>query len=607
MTSPFPLPAQSKPTPDTLPDYLPVRMVNEFVYCPRLFFYEWVDGLFLESAGTIEGSAQHSRVDREGGELAEPDELDEDLKTQAITLSSERHRLIAKIDLLTVENGVVTPVDYKRGAPQQVGELLEMWPADRVQVTLQGLILRENGYRCEEAIVYYRTTRQRVRLEITEAALAEALAAVNLAWATARTGVRPAPLIESPKCIGCSLHPICLPDETNSLAALEPEAAMPPATQLPLFEELTRKPPGSEGIAGPVRRLLAPRDDLKPVYLDTQGLRVGKSGDVLQVKDRGKGAGSEKLLDEIRLHDINQLNLMGNIQITTQAIQALCGAEIPVCYFSQSGWFYGITQGLITKNVFLRQSQYRLAAEPWFCLRLARELVAGKIRNQRVLLMRNHIEPSRLVIDQMREMADRACEARSLEELLGLEGNGARLYFGAFAGMLKRDDGEPLATGDSSFTFDFTARNRRPPKDPVNALLSLAYSILAKDLMIAAGAAGFDPMLGFYHQPRFGRAALALDLMEPFRPLIADSAVISAINNRMVSRKDFLRVGKSVVLAPSGRKAFYQAYEMRMDGMVTHPLFDYRVTYRRMLEVQARVLGKVLEGEIGGYPAFVTR
>ncbi len=609
MTSPLTLPLVKRPAPDQLPDYLPVRMVNEFVYCPRLFFYEWVDGLFLESADTIEGAAQHARVDQEGGELAAPEDLDADLKTQAITLSSERFRIIAKVDLLTVAAGVVTPVDYKRGAPQAAGEsgAIELWPADRVQVALQALILRENGYRCEEAIVYYRTTKQRVRLAITEAVLAEAIAAVDLAWATARLGVRPAPLMDSPKCIGCSLNPICLPDETNSLARLYPELAVPAATQLPLFDGLSRKGPSSEGAVAPVRRLLAPRDDLKPVYLDTQGLRVGKSGEVLQVKERAKGGAADKLLQEIRLHDINQLNLMGNIQVTTQAIQALCGAEIPVCYFSQSGWFYGITQGLVTKNVFLRQAQYRLAAESWFCLRLARQLVAAKIRNQRVLLMRNHVEPSRLVTDQMREMADRATEARSLEELLGIEGNGARLYFGSFAGMLKQDDGDPLATGDGRFTFDFTVRNRRPPRDPVNALLSLAYSMLAKDLMIACHAVGFDPMLGYYHQPRFGRAALALDLMEPFRPLIADSAVLSAINNRMVTPKDFLRAGKAVVLTPKGRKAFYQAYELRMDMLVTHPLFDYRLTYRRMLEVQARVLGRVLEGEIGEYPAFVTR
>jgi CRISP-associated protein Cas1 len=188
------------------------------------------------------------------------------------------------------------------------------------------------------------------------------------------------------------------------------------------------------------------------------------------------------------------------------------------------------------------------------------------------------------------------------------EWNAARIYFELFSGMIKvgEPDEDPGA-GASDFTFDFTHRNRRPPRDPVNSLLSLAYSVLAKDLTIVCHAVGFDPFLGFYHQPRFGRASLPLDLMEPFRPLIADSAVLSAINTRMVTRRDFIRVGQSVALRPDGRKAFFRAYEQRMDTLVTHPLFGYRLNYRRMLEIQTRLLARVLTGEISSYPVFVTR
>ena len=131
--------------------------------------------------------------------------------------------------------------------------------------------------------------------------------------------------------------------------------------------------------------------------------------------------------------------------------------------------------------------------------------------------------------------------------------------------------------------------------------------MLAKDLTIACYAVGFDPYMGFYHQLRHGRPALALDLMEPFRPLIADSAVLSAVNTRMVTERDFIRAGASVALTPAGRKGFFRAYESRMDSLVTHPLFEYRVSYRRLLEVQARLLARVIEGEISAYPVFVTR
>ena len=405
-TQPFEFPLQ-----DDLPDYLPARMVNEFVYCPRLFFYEWVEGVFRESADTVEGSVQHKRVDKEGGELPPAEESPEDLKTQAITLSSERLRVIAKMDVVQIEDGHARPIDYKRGRPADSGDGPGLWPADRVQIVLQALILRESGYRCDEGIVYYRATNQRVRVPITEDLIEEAEGAVANAWKTARQGLIPAPLVDSPKCPGCSLNAICLPDETNALGYGDEEDD----AQLSLFSAraFPRKPPRRE-----LRRLIVPREDRKPVYLNTQGLRVGKSGDVLQVKEK------DTIRQEVRLNEICQVNLMGNIQISTQAIQALCSAEVPVCYFSQGGWFYGITSGLTTKNVFLRQSQFRLATEEWFALRLARKLVAGKIRNQRVMMMRNHEEPSKLVLEQMREMAERAEEAVSLAELLGIEGNG---------------------------------------------------------------------------------------------------------------------------------------------------------------------------------------
>ncbi|MGB9610634.1 MAG: CRISPR-associated endonuclease Cas4g/Cas1g [Bryobacteraceae bacterium] len=592
----FALPSESEREPAagrTLPDYLPARMVNEYAYCPRLFFYEWVEGIFVESADTIEGKQQHRRVDREGTPMAPGGEAEGEWKTRSVTLSSERHRLIARIDLIEGDGRRVTPVDYKHGRPRETGGGLEAWPSDRVQLAVQAVILRENGYECEEGIVFYEATRQRVRVAMTQELLEETLKTAGEAWETARKGVMPAPLVGSPKCPGCSLHPVCLPDETNWLRGVGRDGD---ERQLSLFgEPAPRKPAMSEG---GVRRLVSARTELRPAYLDTQGLRVGRSGEVLVVKDH------EKVVQELRIHDLCQLNLMGNIQVTTQAVQALCEEGVPVCYFSQGGWFYGVTTGLVTKNVFLRQMQFRLAAEPWFCLRLGRQLVAGKIRNQRTMILRNHMEPDARLLAEMKRMAELAARADTLEELLGLEGNAARLYFEAFGGLIKAGESADVPR---VFRLDFQGRNRRPPRDAVNALLSLGYSLLAKDFTVTCYAVGFDPMMGFYHQPRFGRPALALDLMEPFRPLVVDSAVIQAINTRMITEKDFVQAGPAVVLKPEGRKAFYRAYEQRMDTLVTHPLFNYRVSYRRLLEIQARLLARYMEGEIGEYPVFVTR
>ncbi|MGA3079659.1 MAG: CRISPR-associated endonuclease Cas1 [Bryobacteraceae bacterium] len=571
-----------------LPDYLPARMVNEFAYCSRLFFYEWVEGLFAESIDTVEGSIQHRRVDAKATALPDAAELRESIHSRSVTLSSERLRVIAKMDLVEVEDGVVTPVDYKHGHPRDGADGLELWPSDRAQLAVQGIVLRENGYRCQEGVAYYRKTGQRVRVAFDDALIAETEALILEAWGLAEAGDIPAPLVDSPKCPGCSLVGICLPDETWRAAAEDVEEPR----QLALFDVPNRKPVKRE-----VRPMMTPRNELRPLYLNSQGVKLGKSGLVLTVKDK------DKLLQEVRIGEICQVNLMGNVQVTTQAVQALCDAEVPICYFSMGGWFYGITIGLNTKNVFLRRNQFRLAEQEYFARTIARRLVAGKIRNQRTLLQRNHVEPNRQTLAGMKEMADRAETAGSLAELLGIEGNAARLYFGDFAGMMKPDDVE----GAEPLPFEMDGRNRRPPRDPLNAMLSLGYSLLAKDLTVACYAVGFDPYVGFYHQPRFGRPALALDLMEPFRSLIVDSAVLTAVNTGMVTARDFVRAGGAVALTAGGRKGFFRAYEMRMDTLVTHPLFEYRVSYRRLLEIQARLLARVVEGEIGEYPVFTTR
>jgi len=579
-----------KPEP---PDYLPARMLNEYVYCPRLFYYEWVDGLFEESADTVEGKLQHKRVDEGKGELPLPEQMPEELvKTRSVLLSSDRYRLIARIDLIEAAGGKVTPIDYKHGAPRKTDDGLEAWPADIAQLAAQALILKDAGYEVDEGFIWYNKTRQRVRVQFTERLLEETARAAREALALAASGQIPPPLLDSPKCPGCSLVGICLPDETSALLAITEPA---PPGQLSLFDlspVIPERPRPEE-----VRRLVPSRDDLKPLYLNTQGVHVGKSSHVLKIKPK---EGPEQ---EVRIGEISQVNLFGNVQISTQAVQTLCEAGVPICYFSQGGWFYGITMGLNTKNVFLRKAQFRLADEEWFACHLARDLVAGKIRNQRTMLQRNHIEPPAVVLEQLRELAQRAEAAQNLDELLGIEGQAARLYFGHFNGMIKVRE----FSNNPELQFQFNHRNRRPPRDPINALLSLAYSLLTKDLTITCYAVGFDPLIGFYHQPRFGRPALALDLMEPFRPLIADSAVLSAVNTRMVTPDDFVRAAGAVSLTPAGRKNFFRAYELRMDTLVTHPLFDYRVSYRRLLEIQARLLARLLEGEIGRYPVFVTR
>jgi CRISPR-associated protein Cas1 len=627
--------SERKSPADSEPQQIPARMLNEFVYCQRLFYYEFVEGVFVESADTLRGGAIHQRVDSGSGtlpaakrkpEVNKPKEAQEvtadaadspskeaetqsaepeTIHSRSVQMGSDRLGVVAKMDLVeskTDKEDLLTalevcPVDYKAGAPKEGEEANELWDTDKMQLGLQALILRDNGYACNEGIIYYRTTKQRVRLPITSEL--ENWILQNIAEARRIvTGPIPPPLVNSPKCVRCSLAPVCLPDETRMLA----EATASLNADLP-----EKSDSSAQKSAEPPRRLIAARDDSRPLYLNTQGFRVGCKDEVLQVKEK------DKVVDEVRLRDLSHVALFGNIQISTQAVQSLCDMEIPITYFSMGGWFYGITRGHTLKNVFLRMEQFRLARDETKCLSLATQFVHGKIRNHRTLLMRNHLEPPEVIIGKLKRASEDALAASSIEELLGIEGAAASQYFQQFNGMIKIADelaAEHNPAKDSkqlAFNFNFTNRNRRPPTDPVNAMLSLAYSMLSKDCTLAALAVGFDPYIGFFHQPRFGRPALALDLMEEMRPLIAESTVLSCINNRVVTEKDFVRAGQAVNLTAPGRKRFFQMYEQRMSSLITHPLFDYKVSYRRALELQARLLAKTLTGEIAEYIPLLTR
>jgi CRISPR-associated protein Cas1 len=621
---------------------LPARMLNEFVYCARLFYYEHVEGVFVESADTVRGAAIHKRVDKGSGAMplgsagappatvgAPADGADgsgvkisggapetarggacapqDVIHSRSVMLGSERFGVVAKMDLVETtvggDGGVesVCPVDYKAGSPREGEEANELWDTDRMQLGVQCLVLRENGYRCDGGIIYYRGTKQRVPLEYTPELEAWIVAKIAAARAVSK-GPIPPPLVDSPKCVRCSLAPVCLPDETEMLkrgTGFQPDDAQ-------TADETSASPTAGTAVPHP-RRLMAARDEKRVLFLNTQGYRVGCNDGVIKVKEK------DRVVDEVRVSDVSQVALFGNIQISTQAIQLLCETGVPITFFSMGGWFYGLARGHGLKNVVDRIAQFRHAGDPAACLRLARKFVRGKIHNQRVLFMRNHEQPPervRLRLGQAREDLEKA---GSLEQLLGMEGAAAAEYFAEFAGMLRPQEEDEIPGLETNAPeapwarFDFNGRNRRPPTDPVNALLSLAYSLLAKECTVAAYAVGLDPYVGFYHQPRHGRPALALDLMEEFRPLIAESAVLTAINNRYVTPRDFVTAGRAVNLSPAGRKQFFQCFEQRMSTLITHPVFDYKVSYRRAVELQFRILARVLTGEIPEYVPFLTR
>ena len=544
-----------------LPELVPARMLNEYAYCPRLFFLEWVDSLWASNADVAEGDRRHRRVDSGGVAAPLPDEGE--LKAaRSVELSSERLGITAKLDLLEGIGGGVVPVDLKKGHPTPEGK---PWEADAVQVCAQVLLLREHGYACERGEIFYAQTRQRVMVEPDPDLIARTLSIVADARSTAARLAPPPPLESSPKCPRCSLVGICLPDETNMLARRN-----------------DRQP----------RRLIAADPDAVPLYVTEPGSMVGIDGGRLTVSKR------REPLASVRLIDVLHVAAFGNVQVSAQAMRSLFERDIDVFHFSYGGWLLGLTTGLPSKNVMLRIRQTTAAARGQ--LEAPRRMIAGKIRNSRVLLRRNGGVAVARVVGQLAELARRAEEAEAAAELLGIEGAAARLYFGSFPQLVSRAEELP----GPAFSG---LRNRRPPADAVNCLLSFCYGLLTKEMLAACLAVGFDPYIGLFHRPRFGRPALALDLAEEFRPLLADSTVLTLINNREVTGTDFLVRAGAVALTADGRKAVIRAWERRMRTELRHPMFGYTVSYRRAVELQARILAAHLTGELPQYEPLVTR
>jgi CRISPR-associated protein Cas1 len=548
-------------------------MLAQYAFCPRLGYLEWAQGEFSENYEVVEGRFLHRRVDQETGNIP-PDGLG-DFEARSVWLSAPSERLTARMDLIEGSGGEVTVVDYKRG---QVPENPERsWESDRIQLCAQGLVLRENGYNCPSGILYYVSSKTRVPVEFSDELIHRTRKLLEEFRATTESAVIPPPLVDSPKCVGCSLSGICLPDETNFLI---------------------RRRGGESSQEEGVRRLQPARNDASPLYVQQQGAFVGKKGETLEIRLKG-----EKLA-EARIFETSQVCIFGNVQISTQVLRELCMNGISVTIFTTGGWFCGMAHGMTHKNVELRIAQFKACADKERRAHAAAAVVYSKIRNCRTILMRNHSDLPQAVSTALMRLSMQARHTTDIETLLGIEGAAGHAYFSQFNGMLK---GKRQGESDAEWRFDFNGRNRRPPLDPVNALLSYGYSLLTKDITVTLMAAGLDPFLGFYHAPRYGRPALALDLMEEFRPIIADSVAITVINNAVLTPEDFVRRGPSVALKDDARKKFIEAYERRMETLVTHPVFDYRISYRRVLDVQARLLGRWVLGEIPAYQPFRTR
>jgi CRISPR-associated exonuclease Cas4/CRISPR-associated protein Cas1 len=548
---------------------VPARMVNEWVYGPRLAVLEWGHGEWAGNADTAAGRRAHRATeDGRAPALPAPDALPDDraLKTRRLLLASERLGLTAEIDIVEAEDGAVVPVDIKTGKRPHVAE--GAYLPERVQVCAQALLLREVGYRCDEGALWFADSRERVRVALTDELIATTLRAVSDLRLTVASGRLPPPLDHSPKCPRCSLLPICLPDEVNWFR----RGALP------------RTPPPAASPA-------------LPHYVQTPGARITKKDYTLVVLVEGEPDRT------VPLDEISELVLAGPVSLTTPAVHELLRRNTPIAWMSSGFWFLGSTGGQGPRSAAIRTAQYAAAANEARRLDFARGLVDAKIRNQRTLLRRNWRGPEDErgpLLARLALLCERAERAGTMAMLLGLEGEAAALYFRALPHLFTEKVAELPE-------FQFVNRSRRPPADPINACLSLAYAVLTRTFAAALATVGLDPWKGLYHVERPGRPALALDLIEPFRPVLADSAVLMALNNGELGAADFIFAAGGCNLKPNARRSLIAAYERRLDQDTTHPVFGYQVSMRRLIHVQARLFARFLLGEIPAYPHYLPR
>lgn len=566
----------------------PARNVAEYAYCPRLFYYMQVEGVFLPSSDTEKGVAIHRRVDKPSAAVDDDGESHEDPErpkvVRSLVLTSKALALTATLDLTEISGQVAVPVEYRKGRPKRISMVSppddpgeadepvlsqsEAWPTDRVQVGLQAILLEEAGYTVSEAVIYYAEDKLRLRIPVDGVLKAEALATLENAKECAK-GSRPLPLVNDPRCVRCSLQPICLPDEVNHQRASTPSDDLTP------------------------RKIWPPRDDGIHIVAQQNGTKIGVNGMTLKVTDKNGQA-----LRTVPLANIESLSLLGSVQMSTQAFHALADRGIPIAFLSAAGRMVAMVDPLDSVSAEVRRAQIRKLDRPEVCLELARALVSAKIMNQRTLLMRNHASlPQSVAADLARE-AEQARAAETLDGVRGHEGQAAAIYFANFAGMFK---------GALAAEFDANGRQRRPPPDPINACLSLAYTMLMHECVAGLRVARLEPSIGGFHISKPGRPALALDLMEPFRPLIADSVAVATFNRGELTEGHFLRTSAGCALTNDGRKAFFTAYGRRMDTEVKHPIFEYRLSYRRMIVLHARMIAAWLVGEVPTLAFLTTR
>lgn len=516
-------------------DPLPISLVAHTVFCPRRAWLESM-GERVDSLAIEHGVAAHRAVDDRKDDRVE--------RRRSIDVSHEALGLIGRCDVVSQSADGLEVVEFK-SAPLRARA--EVTRAQVLQLALQRLCLEDMGHRVAGQAVHFTTSRRTLEVELFDADFDEAREFVELTRRVVLADNAPEPLVDDPRCNRCSHAGVCLPDEVSHSAS--------------------------------PRRIAVSDPNGDVLHVTTPGARASI------LRGRLRVVRGEEVLGDVPIERVQALVVHGNCDVSSALIRELLWHDRTIVWCSFSGRLVGYARGSRGPN---GSSRARQATQAEVNIDVARELVASKVANQATQLRRNARGDVEHAVARLRTLSRRALVTSSSSALLGVEGDAAAVYFRHFASMLGADS--------NYWTTDWPGRRGRGALDPLNVGLNLTYTLLLADVVRAVVACGLDPHIGFVHSSARNKPALALDLMEQFRPVVAESALIGAINNGEVRASMFTQVLGGYRLRDSGRKAIVTAYERRVASQFTHPLFHYKVTWRRAMEIQARLVLGVIDG-----------
>ena len=531
-----------------------VMALHALAYCERLFYLEEVEEIRIADASVFAGRTLHEELKQDEEESGE---------WTSMELSSEHLGMTGKVDCLRRRDGHLIPYEHKRGRARREGKTACAWPADALQISAYAMLLEEEiGESVLESRVRYHADNLTVHVPLDQAARKSVLEAVKRGRELRSSAQRPPVTGNDRLCIRCSLAPVCLPEE-----------------------ERLASDPGWE----PVRLFPADRE-LKTVHVVRHDARIRRSGNTLRIESP-----EDNNLD-FPIHEVSAVVLHGYPQISTQALHFCANNEVAVHWISASGRYVtGLTRGAYGVQRCLRQ--YQALSDSGVCLNIARRLVMAKVENSLRYVLRATREGGRdnarvaEAIETLRNCLKQSAHTADLDSLRGFEGAAGRAYFDALPALL----GENVPD-----TMKLCGRNRRPPKDRFNALLSLGYALVYQAVLQSIKVVGLEPALGFFHTPRSSAHPLVLDLMELFRLPLWDIVLIGSVNRlQWDPTSDFSETKPGVWLSDSGRRKAIQLFENRMEETWKHPVVDYSLSYARLIELEIRLLEKEWAGQPG--------